>query len=46
MNQKLFLETGFGKLFYHNIYAIYSEPVVFTALNEQGQIFFCYSLFR
>lgn len=44
MNQKLFLETDFGKLFYHNIYALYGEPVVFTVLNEQGKIFFCYSL--
>ncbi|MEL4394863.1 DUF6575 domain-containing protein [Shewanella algae] len=34
----------FGELFYHNVYAFYDEPLTFTALNEFGQLFFCYSL--
>lgn len=44
MKKILFLETDFGKLFYHNVYAFYGEPVVFTAFNEYRQFFFCYSL--
>lgn len=44
MKKILFLETEFGKLFYHNVYAFYGEPVVFTAFNEYRQFFFCYSL--
>jgi hypothetical protein len=34
----------FGALYYHNVYSFYGEPVIFTALNTYGQIFFCYSL--
>ena len=44
MRKILFLETDFGKLFYHNVYAFYGEPVVFTAFNEYRHFFFCYSL--
>ncbi|MGI2158050.1 DUF6575 domain-containing protein [Shewanella baltica] len=34
----------FGVLSYHNVYSFYYTPIAFTALNEFGQIFFCYSL--
>lgn len=34
----------FGALYYHNVYAYYDEPLTFTALNEFGQLYFCYSL--
>ncbi|NGZ18618.1 hypothetical protein G6Z94_14880 [Vibrio aestuarianus] len=33
-----------GSLYYHNIYSYYDEPLIFTALNEYDQLFFCYSL--
>ena len=41
----LFLVSDkFGPLYYHNVYAFYDEPITFTALNEFGQLYFCYSL--
>ena len=41
----LFLDSPrFGKLFYHNVYSYYDEPLIFSALNEYDQLFFCYSL--
>ena len=41
----LFLELNtFGKLYYHNVYSFYEQPLTFTALNEFGQVYFCYSL--
>ncbi|EKO3606940.1 MULTISPECIES: DUF6575 domain-containing protein [Pseudomonadota] len=33
-----------GSLYYHNVYSYYDEPLIFTALNEYDQLFFCYSL--
>lgn len=33
-----------GSLYYHNVYNYYDEPLIFTALNEYEQLFFCYSL--
>lgn len=33
-----------GSLYYHNVYSFYDEPIIFTALNEFEQLFFCYSL--
>lgn len=33
-----------GRLSYHNVYSFYDEPIIFTALNEFEQLFFCYSL--
>lgn len=44
-NELLFLKSErFGKLYYHNVYNFYEEPLFFTALNEFEQIFLCYSL--
>ncbi|RTN76006.1 DUF6575 domain-containing protein [Enterobacter asburiae] len=41
----LFLESEkFGSLYYHNVYSFYDEPLIFTALNEYEQLYFCYSL--
>ncbi len=41
----LFLTSGrCGSLYYHNVYSYYDEPLIFTALNEYEQLFFCYSL--
>ncbi|KKZ53907.1 DUF6575 domain-containing protein [Haemophilus haemolyticus] len=34
----------FGKLNYHNVYTYYDEPLMFSAKNEFGHIYFCYSL--
>lgn len=34
----------YGALYYHNVYSFYDEPLIFTALNDFGQLFFCYSL--
>ncbi|NRD32091.1 hypothetical protein HQQ92_09980 [Shewanella sp. DC2-4] len=34
----------FGNLYYHNVYSFYEQPITFTALNDYGQIYFCYSL--
>ncbi|MFB0952992.1 MAG: hypothetical protein QMB70_00615, partial [Aeromonadaceae bacterium] len=34
----------FGVLSYYNVYSFYIEPIIFTAKNEFGQLFFCYSL--
>ncbi|WP_445775359.1 DUF6575 domain-containing protein [Shewanella sp.] len=36
--------TTYGNLFYHNVYSYYDEPIAFTALNDYGQVYFCYSL--
>lgn len=33
-----------GSLHYHNVYSFYDVPIIFTALNEFDQLFFCYSL--
>lgn len=48
MNTKdelLFLKSNrCGCLYYHNVYSFYDEPIIFTALNEFEQLFFCYSL--
>lgn len=44
MHRKLFFETGFGKLFFHNIYELPNKHAACSASNEQGQFFFCYSL--
>ena len=44
-DELLFLESNrCGSLYYHNVYSYYDEPLIFTALNEFGQLFFCYSL--
>ncbi|EGM78372.1 hypothetical protein Rhein_1793 [Rheinheimera sp. A13L] len=44
-NDLLFLIVEkFGTLYYHNVYSFYDEPLIFTALNEYGQLFFCYGL--
>lgn len=41
----LFLESPrCGSLYYHNVYSYYDEPIIFTALNEFEQLFFCYAL--
>jgi hypothetical protein len=40
----LTIERCGGALFYHNVYSFYDEPLIFSALNEYGQLFFCYSL--
>lgn len=33
-----------GSLYYYNVYSYYDEPIIFTAKNEFGQLFFCYRL--
>ncbi|MGP9801250.1 DUF6575 domain-containing protein [Rheinheimera sp. NSM] len=44
-DELLFLESArYGVLYYHNVYSYYDEPIIFTALNEYDQLFFCYSL--
>tara|TARA_Y100000296_G_C5178236_1_gene261499 strand:- start:2500 stop:3762 length:1263 start_codon:yes stop_codon:yes gene_type:complete len=44
-SELLFLESKiFGKLYYHNVYSFYGEPVIFTATNNYDQKFFCYNL--
>jgi hypothetical protein len=41
----LFLTSDkYGPLYYHNVYSFYEEPITFSALNEFGQLYFCYSL--
>jgi hypothetical protein len=41
----VFMKTPrFGVLSYCNVYNFYVEPLIFTAVNEFGQLFFCYSL--
>ena len=41
----LFMDSShFSNLYYHNVYSFYDEPVIFTALNDYDQLFFCYSL--
>ncbi|MBB1464778.1 hypothetical protein H5300_15795 [Vibrio sp. SG41-7] len=41
----LFLKSNrCGSLYYHNVYSYYDGPIIFTALNEYDQLFFCYSL--
>ena len=39
MRKILFLETDFGKLFYHNVYAFYGEPVVLRHLMNIRHFF-------
>jgi hypothetical protein len=36
--------TIYGDLYYHNVYSFYEQPLVFTAYNENDQLFFCYDL--
>ncbi|OCW96369.1 DUF6575 domain-containing protein [Alishewanella sp. HH-ZS] len=41
----LFRKTvNFGSLYYYNSYSYYLEPITFSARNEFGHLFFCYSL--
>ena len=44
--ENLFLESKRcgGALYYHNVYSFYDEPLIFTALNQFEQLFFCYAL--
>ncbi|MDO8826973.1 DUF6575 domain-containing protein [Methylophaga sp.] len=39
-----FKRCCFGTLYYHNVYSFYDQPIIFSALNEYDQIYFCYSL--
>ncbi|XPF92683.1 DUF6575 domain-containing protein [Colwellia sp. RE-S-Sl-9] len=34
----------YGDLYYHNVYSFYEQPLIFTAYNENDQLFFCYDL--
>lgn len=44
-NDLIFVDNNkFGKLKYHNVYAYYDEPLMFSAKNQFGHIYFCYSL--
>lgn len=44
-DELLFLKSDqCGTLYYHNVYSFYDEPLIFSALNEFDQLFFCYSL--
>jgi hypothetical protein len=44
-SELLFIKSKvFGPLYYHNVYSFYDEPLIFNALNEFGQLFFCYGL--
>ncbi|MDT0602535.1 DUF6575 domain-containing protein [Thalassotalea castellviae] len=44
-SELLFIKSKvFGPLYYHNVYSFYDEPLIFNALNEFGQLFFCYAL--
>ncbi|OXR99548.1 DUF6575 domain-containing protein [Shewanella algae] len=44
-SELLFIKTKtFGRLYYHNVYSFYEQPLTFVSLNDFGQLFFCYSL--
>ncbi|NLQ23418.1 hypothetical protein HGO26_11095 [Shewanella sp. S-1] len=44
-SELLFIKSeAFGSLYYHNVYSFYEQPLTFVALNDYGQLFFCYSL--
>lgn len=44
-SELLFLQSNrCGTLYYHNVYNYYDEPLIFSAMNEYEQLFFCYSL--
>lgn len=44
-NELIFIEDkNLGILTYHNVYAYYGEPLIFTALDQFGRFYFCYSL--
>lgn len=45
MNNSIFINNEiFGELAYLNIYAYYDQPVMFSAKNQFGERYVCYSL--